>query len=199
TNATLAGWRHDFAQGDLPYYFVQVAPYKWGKKDSTLNWYAKFREAQEGILKTKNTGMAVIMDIGEPDNIHPLNKKDVGIRLAKAALNQTYGEDIVALGPHYKKFKVDGNWVKVQFDKKTIGSGLKTIDGLPPKHFYVAGPDKKFYKAEARIAGNEVWLNAREVQQPVAIRYAFTNAPITNLAGSTGLPAVPFRTDNWDN
>ncbi|RYZ96103.1 MAG: sialate O-acetylesterase [Sphingobacteriaceae bacterium] len=197
TEAKLAGWRRDFTQGDLPYYFVQMTPYKWGKNDSTLNWYAKFREAQVDILKTKNTGMAVTMDIGEPDNIHPLNKKDVGIRLAKVALHDTYGENIVYRGPQYKQFKVDGNWVKVQFDGKTIGSGIKTIDRAAPRHFYIAGVDKKFYKAEARIIGNEIWLNTREVQQPVAVRYAFTNAPLTNLAGSTGLPAVPFRTDNW--
>ncbi|RCH54345.1 sialate O-acetylesterase [Mucilaginibacter hurinus] len=199
TAASLAGWRRDFGQGDLPYYFVQMTPYKWGKNDSTLNWYAKFREAQEDILKIKKTGMAVTMDVGEPDNIHPLNKKDVGIRLAKVALHETYKQNIVWCGPHYKAFKVEGSTVKVFFDKKTIGEGIKTIDSKPPKHFYIAGADKKFYKADARLSGNAVILTAPQVKLPVAVRYAFINAPVTNLAGSTGLPAVPFRTDNWDN
>ncbi|RYZ95085.1 MAG: sialate O-acetylesterase, partial [Sphingobacteriaceae bacterium] len=200
STAMLNSWRKDFDRGDLPFYFVQMTPYKWNKPDTTLNWYAKFREAQEEILKVKNTGMAVTMDVGEPDNIHPLNKKDVGIRLGKVALKKAYGEDVIACGPQYKKFNVDGNIVKVQFDKKSIGTGLKTIDGKAPKHFYVAGADKKFYRADAKITGNEVWLTVpQQVQQPIAVRYAFTNFPLTNFANSAGLPAAPFRTDNWDN
>jgi sialate O-acetylesterase len=197
--AMLQGWRKDFAQGDLPFYFVQMTPYKWSKGDSTLNWYAKFREAQEDMLQVKNTGMAVTMDIGEPDNIHPLNKKDVGIRLAKVALKKSYGEDVISEGPHYKKFKVDGSTVKIQFDKEGLAGGLKTNDGKAPQYFFLAGTDKKFYKAEATITGNEVWLTSPGVKEPVAVRYAFTNFPITNLANNEGLPAVPFRTDDWDN
>ncbi|RYY36289.1 MAG: sialate O-acetylesterase [Sphingobacteriaceae bacterium] len=197
--AMLQGWRKDFNQGELPFYFVQMTPYKWGKDDPTANWYAKFREAQEEMLKVKNTGMAVTMDIGEPDNIHPLNKKDVGIRLAKIALGKTYNEDLVYAGPQYKKFKVEGDLVTVQFEKGSTAGGLKTIDGQSPKHFYLAGEDKKFYKADAKIAGNEVVLTSAQVPKPVAVRYAFTNYPLTNLANSEGLPAVPFRTDDWTN
>lgn len=199
STAMLQGWRKDFEQGDLPFFFVQMTPYKWNNNDSTANWYAKFREAQEAILKVKNTGMAVTMDIGEPDNIHPLNKKDVGIRLGKIALNKTYGEDVVYEGPHYKSFKVEGNTVTVQFEKSSIAGGLKTNDGKAPKHFYLAGADKKFYKADAKIVNDKVVLTSPHVQKPVAVRCAFTNFPVTNLGNGAGLPAVPFRTDNWTN
>ncbi|RVU02037.1 sialate O-acetylesterase [Mucilaginibacter limnophilus] len=199
STAMLQSWRKDFEQGDLPFYFVQMTPYKWNNNDSTANWYAKFREAQEAILKVKNTGMAVTMDIGEPDNIHPLNKKDVGVRLGKIALAKTYGEDVIYEGPHFKSFKVYGSSVTVQFVKSSIAGGLKTNDRMAPKYFYLAGADKRFYKADAKIVNNQIVLTSQQVQKPVAVRYAFTNFPVTNLSNGAGLPAVPFRTDNWTN
>ena len=144
--------------------------------------------------------MAVIMDVGEPNNIHPLNKKPVGIRLAKSALYKTYDmHEIVYMGPKFSKFKLQGDTVKIHFVSASIGSGLTTNDGNAPKYFFVAGPDKVFHKAIARIVDKEVWVYSAEVHGPVAVRYAFTNYPVTNFSNKNGLPAMPFRTDDWVN
>lgn len=196
--AMIDNWRALFNQGDLPFYFVQVAPYNWQSNDSTAYDYALFRDAQKDVLRVKNTGMAVTMDIADPADIHPRNKKDVGIRLALNAFAQTYGlKNVQYKGPEYKSFTVDGNIVKVAFDKSSVGSGLSTNDNMAPKHFYLAGNDKKFWYADAKIVNNEVWLTCDNVQNPVAVRYAYTNYPVTNFQNKDGLPCVPFRTDNW--
>lgn len=196
--AMLEDWRKDFDQGPLPFYFVQMTPYAWNKTETGETWYALFREAQEDMLKVKNTGMAVTMDVGEVDNIHPRDKKSVGIRLAKAALHKTYDlSNIRYQGPQFLELTVDQGVAKISFTSSSIGSGLTTSDGEPPRHFYVAGKDKIFHKATAKIVDNQVWVTSDKVQNPVAVRYAFTNAPITNFSNKEGLPAVPFRTDNW--
>lgn len=193
----LQGWRKDFNQGDLPFYFVQMPPYGW-KEGPGASSYARFREAQEAILKVKNTGMAVAMDVGDPDDLHPRNKKPVGLRLAKLALNKTYGlEDIPCQGPEFSGFTVDNDIVKASF--KNADKGLRTNDDRDPECFYLAGADSVFHKAEASIHGNEVWLHSKKVSGPVAVRYAFTNRALTNLCNSEGLSAEPFRTDDWDN
>jgi len=196
--AMLNGWRRDFAQGDLPFYYVQVTPYSWLKGDTTWADYAKFREEQERMLKVKNTGMAVTMDVGEPNNIHPLNKKPVGIRLADIALAKTYHvPGITYQGPQFKEFKVDKDTVRISYQPASIASGLKTNDGKAPKYFYIAAADKKFHRATAKIVGGNVVLYAPEVHKPIAVRYAFTNYPVTNFENAAGLPATPFRTDDW--
>ncbi len=196
--AMLTGWRQDFAQGQLPFYYVQVAPYNWGKNDSTADDYAKFRAEQARMLKVKNAGMAITMDVGEPGNIHPFNKKPVGIRLAKIALAKTYHiTDISYQGPQFQKFSVRGDSVWVLFRSASIGTGLTTNDGKAPRYFYLAGSDHKFYRAAARIIKQRVLLYAPEVHNPLAVRYAFTNYPVTNFGNADGLPAEPFRTDNW--
>lgn len=196
--AMLKGWRNDFNQGKLPFYFVQLPSYSWGEHDTTLYDYALLREAQTSMLNIKNTGMVVTMDVGDPDNIHPHNKKPVGIRLAKTALNKTYNyKQILDKGPVFKKFKVDKDKVKIYYDKSSVGKGLRTNDGQSPKHFYMAGTDKVFHEADAQIVGNQVWLSSAEVREPVAIRYAFTNYPATNFENKEGLPAWPFRNVNW--
>ncbi len=198
--ALIRGWRKDFAQGELPFYYVQMTPYNWEESDSTATYYARLREAQEAVMKqVAGTGMAVTMDIGEADNIHPRNKKDVGIRLSKLALHHTYNQkNAVYLGPRYSKYTVKGNTVRVAFDPESIGTGLTTTDQQAPKHFYLAGKDRVFYPAEACIVGEQVWLHSDKVKKPVAVRYAFTNYPITNLGNKEGLPAMPFRTDQWE-
>jgi len=146
----------------------------------------------------KNTGMAVTMDIGEPNNIHPLNKKPVGIRLADIALAKTYHISGIAYqGPQFKSFKVDGDTIHISYQAASIASGLKTNDGKAPKYFYLAGTDKKFHRANAKIVDDMVVLYAPDVHKPVAIRYAFTNFPVTNFENAEGLPAAPFRTDDW--
>ncbi|RNI22673.1 sialate O-acetylesterase [Rufibacter latericius] len=197
--AMVKGWRKDFNQGDLPFYYVQVTPYNWEEKDSMATYHAKLREAQDAMLQVKNTGMAVTMDIGEVNDIHPRNKKDVGLRLARIALAKTYDQpDVVYVGPRLEKVKVKGKKVIVSFLPQSLGTGLTTSDGQTPKYFYVAGEDKIFYPAEASIYKDQVLLSSEKVKKPVAIRYAFTNYPITNFGNKEGLPAMPFRTDTWE-
>jgi len=197
--AMINNWRQLFAQGDLPFYYVQVAPYNWQQNDSTAFNYAIFREAQEGILEEKNTGIASTMDIGDPDDIHPRDKKNVGIRLALNALEKTYGmKNLVYEGPRFSNYAVSGDSVIISFEKKSIASGLATSDQQPPKHFFIAGADEIFYPADAKIVNDQVILHSSKVSKPVAVRYAFTNYPITNFCNKNGLPATPFRTDKWD-
>lgn len=196
SKALIKSWRKDFNQGDLPFYFVQAAPYA---KYKCRNILGLFWEAQEGILNLKNTGMALSMDIGETDNIHPRNKEPIGKRLVDIALNQTYGYKNTAYeGPVLSKYKIkkDGK-VTMSFVRSSIGSGLTTNDGKPPKHFSVAGKDKVFYPATAQIAGDKIILYSTKVPHPVAIRYGFINEAVTNLENKEGLPAFPFRTDTW--
>ena len=199
STAMINGWRKDFPGENHPFYFVQMPAYNWEENDSTATYYARFREAQEAVLeKVAYTGMISTMDIGEVDNIHPRNKKDVGIRLAKLALSQTYGlKEIAYLGPRFSSYQVRGDTLIVEFEQESIGSGLTTRDGAAPKHFYVAGKDKVFYPAVARIVENQVWLKSDQVNSPIAVRYAFTNFPITNFQNKEGLPAFPFRSDQW--
>ncbi|MGN6420013.1 MAG: sialate O-acetylesterase [Pseudobacter sp.] len=198
TSAMIGNWRSLFNQGDLPFYYVQVAPFKWEGDTTWTNYYGYFREAQEAVMKqTRNTGMAVIMDLGEADDLHPRNKQQVGIRLAKMALNRDYKKPVAYKGPQYKSMRVEGNTVKVSFQAETTGDVLATSDAQAPMHFYVAGTDQQFHPAKAVIRGNEVWVQSAAVAKPVAVRYAFSNYPVTNLCNKAGLPAVPFRSDNW--
>ena len=173
--------------------------------------WAKLREAQTQALDLKHSGMAVIIDLADahnPNDIHPKNKQDVGGRLAQYALNQTYGKkNLVASGPMYSGHKIKGNQIHVSF--KNIGQGLMVgrKDKLNPtieikngtlKHFSIAGDDKKWYWADAKIIENKVVISSKEVKKPVAARYAFTMNPAdANLYNKEGLPAGPFRTDNW--
>ena len=197
--AMIKNWRALFNQGDLPFYFVQVAPYNLLQHDSTAFNYAIFREAQSNITKEKNTGIALTMDIGDAEDIHPRNKKDVGIRLAKNALAKTYGfKNIQYEGPQFSGFTINKNIVTVSFDKASIGAGLTTSDNQPVKYFFIAGNDKIFYPASAQIINDKIVLSAPQVDKPVAVRYAFTNYPITNFCNKDGLPAMPFRTDTWN-
>lgn len=197
--AMIKNWRALFNQGDLPFYFVQIAPYNLQQHDSTAFNYAIFREAQSNITKEKNTGIALTMDIGDAEDIHPRNKKDVGIRLAKNALAKTYGiKNIQYEGPQFSGFAINKNIVTVSFNKASIGAGLTTSDNQPVKYFFIAGDDKIFYPASAQIINDKIVLSALQVDKPVAVRYAFTNYPITNFCNKDGLPAMPFRTDTWN-
>ncbi|RCH55326.1 sialate O-acetylesterase [Mucilaginibacter hurinus] len=198
TGTLIKTWRQRFAQGDLPFYYVQVAPHAYQKMDSTLNDYAFFREAQEQLSNISNTAMVVTMDVGDPQDIHPKNKKPIASRLARVALNRTYNRlDVAYKGPQFHYAEYSKNKTVVHFEPASVAGGLKTSDGKAPKYFFVAGDDQKFHQAEAQIVANTVVLTCKKVKQPVAIRYAFTNYPTTNLENGEGLPAVPFRTDNW--
>lgn len=191
--AMIRNCRQLFSNKNLPFYYVQVAPYNWQQNDPTLFEYALLREAQANIRKVvANTEMAVTMDIADPSDIHPRNKQDLGWRLAKIALARDYHfTNTVFKGPEYAHHAVENDTVKIHFN--FTGSGLATNDGAPPRHFFVAGKDGVFYPATATINNNEIWLYSGEVKQPVGVRYAFTNYPVTNLENKEGFPAVPFR------
>ena len=142
-----------------------------------------------------NTGMAVTIDIGEANNIHPRNKQEVGRRLAQWALAKTYGKKVVACGPLYKSMRVDGDKIVIEFDY--AGDGLAVRGGDKLKGFAIAGADKKFVWADAQVVGNTVAVSSADVKSPAAVRYAWANNPDCNLVNKAGLPASPFRTDDW--
>ena len=191
-------WRKQWKQGDFPFYFVQLASFKasGGNSAQGSSW-AELREAQALTLSVPNTGMAVITDIGETNDIHPKNKQDVGKRLAAVALRDTYQKKVLASGPLYKEMHTEGNLVTISFTE--TGSGLVTKDAAAAINgFEVAGKDQKFYPAQAAIRNNQVVLTAPEVSEPVAVRYAWADdAGTANLFNKEGFPAAPFRTDQW--
>jgi sialate O-acetylesterase len=196
----IQGWRDDFGQGDLPFYFVQMPCYYWNNTDPKAYDYAVFREAQSNIRPlVKNTAMAITLDDSVPLILHPRNKKPVGERLAKIALNLTYKmKDSTYLGPQFKKWQVVGNQIKISYNKQTIDRGLVTRGNEAPRQFFVAGDDRVFHHATAKIDGDDILLQCDSVAAPVAVRFAFTNTAVVNLYNKAGLPAEPFRTDNWD-
>ena len=142
-----------------------------------------------------NTGMAVTIELGEAKNVHPKRKKEVGDRLALIARAKTYGEDIVYSGPLYNSYIIENNQVRIKFDH--VDGGLKIKGGDLIKGFSIAGPDHKFYWAEAEIDGEEVVVSSPNVPYPLAVRYAWAANPECNLYNGADLPASPFRTDHW--
>ncbi len=187
-------WRTQWNR-DLPFYLVQLANFMAEDKEPAESQWAELREAQLQTLHLENTGMAVAIDIGDEKDIHPKNKQDVGLRLALAAKANTYGQKIASSGPIYESYKMEGNQIRITF-KHTDG-GLKAKDATQLKGFAIAGSDHKFYWAQATIQGNEVIVSAPQVKFPVAVRYAWGNNPVCNLYNGAGLPASPFRTDDW--
>ncbi|MBL9174590.1 MAG: hypothetical protein JNL10_13720 [Verrucomicrobiales bacterium] len=201
----IRNWRHDWQQGDFWFLAVQLAPWDMNRKrdlsviaaevgDST---WAELREAQNHVASTlKNVDVAVITDVGDKDDIHPTKKAPVGDRLARLALAGAYGQKIDAHGPRLQTSAIRGTNVVLTF--KDAGNGLTTLDGGAPTGFTVAGADKKFHPATARISGpNQVTVSSPMVAAPVAVRYGWNNYPVVNLANSGQLPASPFRTDTW--
>ncbi|MDR1610702.1 MAG: sialate O-acetylesterase [Candidatus Symbiothrix sp.] len=186
-------WRKAWNR-DFPFYFAQLANFKDQQPESVYSDWAELREAQLQTLHLDNTGMAVIIDIGEAKDIHPKNKQDVGIRLALNARALTYKEKIPYSGPLYKSYKIKGNKIHIHFSH---ADGLKTNDGSEVKGFAIAGSDHVFHWANAVIEGNKVIVGSPEVKFPVAVRYAWADNPVCNLYDGAGLPASPFRTDNW--
>jgi sialate O-acetylesterase len=195
--AMIHSWRKLWKQDDFPFYFVQIAPYRYDGPEAVSS--AFLREAQlNAMLNTQNTGMAVTMDIGECDCIHPAEKNLVGKRLAYWALANDYGIEGVAFrGPEYKKMELTGNGeVKLFFDQ--LGVGLSFF-GNEPAGFEIAGDDKVFHPANAKINGDRtlsVWSD--DIPAPVAVRYAFKNCSHGTLYNTEGLPASSFRTDSWE-
>jgi sialate O-acetylesterase len=190
----IKSWRESWRQGDFSFLFVQLANFMKVVDEPTESEWAELREAQSMTLSLARTGMAVIIDIGEADDIHPKNKQDVGSRLALWALAKTYGRELVYSGPTYKSMDIDGNKVALHF--KHTGGGLEAKGGLL-KGFAIAGADRKFVWADAKIEGDTVVVSSEKVAEPVAVRYAWANNPVCNLYNAEGLPASPFRTDIW--
>jgi sialate O-acetylesterase len=192
--ALIRDWRQQFGQNKLPFLYVQLPgfmDYSYHPMES--NW-ALLREAQLQALSETNTGMVVAIDLGEWNDIHPDNKKDVGERLALIALNKEYGEEIVYSGPQFEKAELNNGKIIIRFTH--TGSGLTTSDGEPPAEFAIAGEDKKFVWAKTRIEGDRVIVWSEEVEQPRYVRYAWSDNPVNpNLYNREGLPASPFRTD----
>ncbi|QDW25585.1 9-O-acetylesterase [Pedobacter sp. KBS0701] len=188
-------WRQKWAQGDFPFYFVQLANFMQIDNEPSQSAWAELREAQQKTLALPNTGMATIIDIGDAKDIHPKNKQEVGRRLALIALAKTYGQKINYSGPVYQSNKIEGKQIILTFGNSQ--NGLKTADGKALKGFAIAGADKKFYWAKASIKGNQIIVSSDQVANPVAVRYAWGNNPLCNLVSNDGLPASPFRTDTW--
>jgi sialate O-acetylesterase len=193
--AMITNWRAAWGQGDFPFLFVQLAAF--GPNSSKLgesDW-AELREAQLMTLTTSpKTGMALAIDVGTYDDIHPRNKQPVGSRLALAARAVAYGEKIVHSGPVYQSMNVEGDKVSISF--KHGGGGLEARGG-ELKGFIIAGEDKVWREAKAEIKGDRVIVSSAEVPKPVAVRYAWMKFPTCNLYNKEGLPATPFRTDDW--
>jgi len=192
--ALIADWREKWQQGDFPFLYVQLANFMEAKdKPSESNW-AELREAQLKTLAVPNTAMAVTIDTGEWNDIHPLNKEDVGKRLALAAERIAYSEKKVYSGPIYQSMEVQANKIIITFTN--IGSGLTATGDGELKQFAIAGADKKFVWAKAKIEGDKVIVWNDDVNRPVAVRYAWADNPQgANLYNKQGLPASPFRTE----
>lgn len=187
----IADWRARFGQGDFPFLFVQLAPYKY---DGTTK-LAELWDAQLKSLAVPGVGMCVTTDITNINDIHPKNKQDVGKRLALWALANSYGKkDLVYSGPLYESHEIEGSKVRIKFKH---GSGLMAKDDKPLTHFQIAGEDEKFVEAKATIEGDTLVVTNEEVQKPVAVRFAWSPIAEPNLFNKAGLPASPFRTDKF--
>lgn len=192
--ALIRGWRNAWKEGNFPFLIVQL-PNQGHSPEFADSWWAELREAQ--LLTVKNvpqTGLAVTIDVGEAGNLHPPRKAEVGERLAIWALGTTYGRKIAYSGPLYKSMSIEGKDVRIHFDH--IGSGLRA-HGDTLQGFTMAGPDKQFHHAAARVDGDSVVVSSAEVNTPAAVRYAWGDSPTCNLYNEEGLPASPFRTDTW--
>jgi sialate O-acetylesterase len=189
--ALIHGWRTVWNNPEMPFLFVQLAPYRYGNADKSqlaLVW-----EAQTETLAVPNTGMAVTNDVGNVKDIHPRNKQDVGKRLALWALSKTYDrEGMVYSGPLYKSSKVEGKSIRIQFDH--TGTGLVSRDGKPLREFTIAGDDGEFVEAMAEIDGDSVVVHSDKVAKPTAVRFAWHDSAEPNLSNKEGLPASSFRT-----
>ena len=193
--AMIANWRADWGQGDFPFGFVQIAPFRYQGQNPACA--AELWEAQLLTLKSvPNTGMVVTTDIGDVKDIHPKNKQEVGRRLALWALAKVHGRRLVYSGPIYRSMSVEGGAIRLRFYH--AAGGLAASDGKPLREFTIAGADGKFVPAAATIDGDTVVVRSDQVSQPVAVRYAWRDDATPNLANKEGLPASPFRTDVWE-
>jgi sialate O-acetylesterase len=185
-------WRHRWGQADFPFYWVQIAPFGYAEDTGQA---ARLREAQSMTLSLPHTGQAVIMDIGNPTNIHPGYKDQVGRRLALLALAKDYGQDLVWSGPTLLGTAFEGALAALVFDH---AAGLE-LRAAANHHFTMAGEDRKFYPAEARVVGDRVIVTCEQVTEARAVRFAWGAADASSLFNAAGLCASSFRTDQWDD
>jgi sialate O-acetylesterase len=198
----IRSWREDWKEGDFPFYWVQLADYMPEQPEPIDSAWAELREAQAMTQdRLPKTGQAVIIDIGEASDIHPHNKLEVGRRLARWALARDYGKNFPYQSPRYDSMEKHGKKILVKF--KNVGGGIRTLDAKQVKGFAIAGADKKFVWADAKILERKdgekdtVEVSSPEVAEPVAVRYAWADNPVCNLYNDTLLPVTPFRTDDW--
>ena len=201
----ITGWRKHWGQGDFPFLIVQLPRYNKG------GGWPQMREAQAQVAaKVPNTALATVWDVGDPNNLHPINKDPVGQRLALVARHAVYGEkDLVWTGPIYESMKVEGDKARISFAHTgsglTIGSspwvpaGSQPIPTTSLLGFMLADDQKQWFPATATIDGNTVIVTSDKVTKPTAVRYGWQNVPVCNLYNKEGLPASPFRTDDWPN
>ena len=195
-SSLIVDWRARFRQGNFPFLFVQLANFGKVRSEPSESSWAELREAQTMALALPATGMAVTHDIGEANDIHPLDKKTVGERLSLIAQQLAYNKSLVSSGPVYNSSIVKGDKILVNF--KNTGSGLSIQGSHELGHFTIAGEDKRFVWAKAKIENNAVLVWSEEVKYPVAVRYAWADNPVgANLYNKEGLPASSFRTDSW--
>ncbi|MEZ6130846.1 MAG: sialate O-acetylesterase [Planctomycetaceae bacterium] len=194
----ISNWRDEWGQGDFPFYWVQLADFRDEKPDPVDSDWAELREAQTMTMsRLTNTGEAVIIDIGEGKDIHPKNKVDVGRRLARWALAKDYGINVPYHSPQYKAMEKKGNSIVLSFDH-VDGNGWRPFDVRNPVGFAIAGEDKKFVWADAKILPDgRVEVSSSDVADPVAVRYGWADNPVVNMYDNAGLPLTPFRTDDW--
>ncbi len=191
--AMITDWRARFGQGDIPFYWVQLASFRYPRDATGMSW-AYLREAQSQTLGLPSTGQAVTIDTGDPDDIHPKNKQEVGRRLALIARANVYGLAGDFSGPVFLSATPEGAAMRVRFRH---ADDALTAAGKPLQSFELAGADRRFHPASAAISGHSILVRSAEVPSPVAVRYAWSNAPEANLFNGAGLPAAPFRSDSW--
>ena len=199
--ALIRDWRSRWGEGNFPFIYGQLANFMAATPQPGESDWAELREAQFMALKEPNTGMAVAIDIGEENNLHPKNKQELARRFALHALKMAYNMDVENSGPLYKSMKIEGNKIRLFFNH--VDGGLIFKKNSVPKFpgagngFAIAGADHKFVRADAVIDGETILVSSPQVAQPVAVRYAWARNPVCNLVNKAGLPASPFRTDSW--
>jgi len=192
--AMIADWR-TWWDRELPFLIVQLPAYNHQRQPDGTTW-AAMREVQARIAsEVPGCGLAVTLDNVDPDQLHPRNKRTVGERLAAVALRQVYERDATPAAPSYDSMTITGGMIRLRFHN--VGDGLVSHTGDQLKGFAVAGSDRRFIAAEARLEGNEVIVSSQDLREPVAVRYAWVNAPVVSLYDQSGTPLAPFRTDDW--
>ncbi len=199
----ISDWRMQWGRGDFPFYFCQLYNFQQQQEKPAESLWAEVREGQTAALALPNTAMAVLIDVGEADNIHPADKRSPGERLARLALAKSYGKNVVATGPMFESMSIGADKVRLTFSGADGGLTAKPVGHKvtrpesPVQGFAICGADRKWAWAQAVIDGKSVLVWSPDVPRPIAVRYAWADNPVCNLFNGAGLPASPFRTDDF--